>query len=434
MKGMGVEMIILKKSKIIKRITSVLTVVAILLTMASATLAEQQKEPVNNEGDAKILSERKSIDKDIFERTYIKQDKVHENKLGVSSRSKLIKKSQALNESDNVEKALTTIYSEGFDAYYVDDITMSYYTVDNSYGSPYPVWYYSPSSYMVHPYAYPHSGTRVARFNSYDTPRGNVAALETDNLIYPINSSDINITFYMYNDTAYSSLDDFVIPYIISPGEDPIYADPIYRYEPGLSLGWYIVDLTLTGGITGGEGFYLGFLGVGDYGNDIYIDTIKLTQESYIPVSSITLSKNSITLKQGSSDTLNATVLPFTATNKSVSWQTSSSIIATVNSAGVVTAVNTGTATITARSVDNPVIYDICIVTVEPLVTVILGDINGDGLVTSADATEALLHYAGLKTHTGDKFTAGDVNKDGFVTSADAAQILMKYAGISVGW
>jgi len=60
------------------------------------------------------------------------------------------------------------------------------------------------------------------------------------------------------------------------------------------------------------------------------------------------------TAKVGSTYTrqLNATILPDTATNKSVSWTSSKSSVATVTSAGLVTGVAAGSATITVTSSD----------------------------------------------------------------------------------
>ena len=66
-----------------------------------------------------------------------------------------------------------------------------------------------------------------------------------------------------------------------------------------------------------------------------------------IPVTSITLSKTSITLTEGDSTTLTATVHPSDATDKTVFWTGSNNNIATF-SFGIVTAKAPGNATITA--------------------------------------------------------------------------------------
>ena len=68
-----------------------------------------------------------------------------------------------------------------------------------------------------------------------------------------------------------------------------------------------------------------------------------------IAVESVAVVGGDFTIKQGSAKTLAATVKPDNATNKSVSWSSSNNAVATVSSAGVVTALAPGKATITAR-------------------------------------------------------------------------------------
>ena len=69
-----------------------------------------------------------------------------------------------------------------------------------------------------------------------------------------------------------------------------------------------------------------------------------------VPVESVTLSKTSLTLDVGSSETLTATVNPADATDKSVSWSSSDTSIAQVDQNGIVTAVKGGNAVITAKA------------------------------------------------------------------------------------
>lgn len=53
-----------------------------------------------------------------------------------------------------------------------------------------------------------------------------------------------------------------------------------------------------------------------------------------------------------------------------------------------------------------------------------LGDVNGDGKITSADARMILRHSARLETLKDDVLTAADVNFDGKITSSDARTVL----------
>lgn len=81
--------------------------------------------------------------------------------------------------------------------------------------------------------------------------------------------------------------------------------------------------------------------------------TIAVTIGSSAPVSvtSVSLDRNTASIEIGSTVQLVETVLPANATNKSVTWSTSSSSIATVTN-GLVTGVSAGTVTITVTTVD----------------------------------------------------------------------------------
>ncbi|MCC8051214.1 MAG: Ig-like domain-containing protein [Clostridiales bacterium] len=87
------------------------------------------------------------------------------------------------------------------------------------------------------------------------------------------------------------------------------------------------------------------------------------------PVTSITLSKTSLTLETGSSQTITATVSPGNATNKAVSYSSSNTAVATVDSNGRITAVSAGTAVITVMAQDGSGKSATCTVTVPQKVT-----------------------------------------------------------------
>ena len=71
-----------------------------------------------------------------------------------------------------------------------------------------------------------------------------------------------------------------------------------------------------------------------------------------IPVTSVTLNQTSASLKKGETLTLTATVAPSDAANKSVTWSSGNTSVATVSTSGVVTAVGEGTAVITVKTAD----------------------------------------------------------------------------------
>ena len=68
--------------------------------------------------------------------------------------------------------------------------------------------------------------------------------------------------------------------------------------------------------------------------------------------SSISLDVTELTLYVGSSYTLTATVLPENAADKTVTWTTSDETVATVSTDGLVNGVKTGTATVTATTIN----------------------------------------------------------------------------------
>ena len=71
-----------------------------------------------------------------------------------------------------------------------------------------------------------------------------------------------------------------------------------------------------------------------------------------VDVTGVTLSEDTLELKEGESTTLTATVEPEDATNPKVSWSSDDPDVATVSDSGKVTAVSAGTATITVLTED----------------------------------------------------------------------------------
>ena len=98
--------------------------------------------------------------------------------------------------------------------------------------------------------------------------------------------------------------------------------------------------------------------------------TCKVTVKT-VSVTSVSLSASKINLTQGTSGNtykLTATVYPSNASNKAVTWTSSNSSIATVDSSGNVRAIKAGTATITVTTKDGSK-KAVCTVTVTPKVT-----------------------------------------------------------------
>ena len=90
-----------------------------------------------------------------------------------------------------------------------------------------------------------------------------------------------------------------------------------------------------------------------------------LMTASNVPVESVTISGRT-TLKAGESDYPTATVLPTTATNKTLSWSSSVTSVATVSSSGVVYARTAGQTLISATSTDGTSLFGYYLLTVTP--------------------------------------------------------------------
>ncbi len=92
-------------------------------------------------------------------------------------------------------------------------------------------------------------------------------------------------------------------------------------------------------------------------------DSCVVTVESEIvPVTSVTLNPESMILNLTENKTISATILPTTATNKILSWNSSDENVATVDEVGRVTAVGEGVATVTATATSG--VYDEVVVSV----------------------------------------------------------------------
>ncbi len=64
-----------------------------------------------------------------------------------------------------------------------------------------------------------------------------------------------------------------------------------------------------------------------------------------------------------------------------------------------------------------------------------LGDLDGDGVIDSTDASAVLAEYAAIQTGAAPAVSTsvGDVNSDGFIDASDASDILQFYAYIQTG-
>lgn len=97
------------------------------------------------------------------------------------------------------------------------------------------------------------------------------------------------------------------------------------------------------------------------YDQEIY--SMNGTKPTEVSVTSVSLNKSTLDIKVGETATLTATINPTNATNKNVTWKSDNTQIATVDTAGKVTAIKEGTAKITVKTKDGNYTAT-CIVTV----------------------------------------------------------------------
>ena len=94
------------------------------------------------------------------------------------------------------------------------------------------------------------------------------------------------------------------------------------------------------------------------------VDIVVTVTGEAVLVTSITLSQTTLSLQEGKTQTLTATVLPEDAENKTLAWESSNEAVATVSTDGLVTAVAEGSCVITCSAVDGSGVFAECEVTV----------------------------------------------------------------------
>ena len=94
------------------------------------------------------------------------------------------------------------------------------------------------------------------------------------------------------------------------------------------------------------------------------VDIVVTVTGEAVLVTSITLSQTTLSLQEGKTQTLTATVMPEDAENKTLAWESSNEAVATVSTDGLVTAVAEGSCVITCSAVDGSGVFAECEVTV----------------------------------------------------------------------
>lgn len=150
-----------------------------------------------------------------------------------------------------------------------------------------------------------------------------------------------------------------------------------------------------------------------------YTVNIKRNIENKIPLKSIALSKTEYSMFDGDTTTLSVSYNPSTTTDdRTVTWTSSNTKVATVSKDGKITAIGAGTATITAK-VGN--FTATCKVTVSS--KILKGDVDADGEVTIADALMIFKYKSDEVSLSSSQLKAADTDTNGAVELADALRI-----------
>lgn len=99
-------------------------------------------------------------------------------------------------------------------------------------------------------------------------------------------------------------------------------------------------------------------------GSGLTASCLVTVDPEYIEVTSITLSDTTLELDIGETDVLDATVLPYNASDQEITWKSTDTDIATVDQDGYVKGISAGTCKIKAISSDDSSIKAVCKVTV----------------------------------------------------------------------
>ena len=162
-------------------------------------------------------------------------------------------------------------------------------------------------------------------------------------------------------------------------------------------------------------------------------ETTDLVESAVIPatitVTDATVSVTGVTIDEtlsvniGQTKTPSFTVAPAEATNKTVSFTSSDTSVATVNATtGEVTGVKKGTATITVKTADGN-FTDTCTVTVLYL----RGDANMDGKISLMDVNRIIRHLASWSVEI--NLDNADYDANGKVNLVDVSKLIKFLAG-----
>lgn len=162
----------------------------------------------------------------------------------------------------------------------------------------------------------------------------------------------------------------------------------------------------------------------------VEIEVYKSDASSVIHPSSLTLNKTNIAITVGGTEALTAYVLPENAANKDVYWSSSDDGVATVEG-GMVTAKSTGTATLTATTVDGLIKASCAVTVVQAGISVTGVKLNKSGLRLAVGKTSQLTPTV-IPTNATNKSVTWTTSNPNVATVSATGAVTAKAAGNAI--
>lgn len=181
------------------------------------------------------------------------------------------------------------------------------------------------------------------------------------------------------------------------------------------SYSWFLIFISTSRGTNYGGSRFDGFSVRPVYGNPVR-------------VTSISLNKTQLSLNVGESEQLTATVLPSNAGEKGVNWSSNNPSVASVNSLGLVTAQQAGTATITVTTIDGGYTTS-CSITVNKKIVTVTGVSLSPTSVTLTEGDNYQLSATVSPSNATDKSVTWLSNNTSVATVSSSGVVTAKKAG-----
>ena len=128
-----------------------------------------------------------------------------------------------------------------------------------------------------YPQVAPHSGGRLADFNSYTSASGSQTRLyRTAGIAVPASYASLTLKFWMYHDTGYPTYNDRIQVQVSTDRTTWNNVGAAFARYIG-ATGWILTGVDLSA--YRGKTVYLGFVGISAYGNDIYLDDVTISAQ-----------------------------------------------------------------------------------------------------------------------------------------------------------